>query len=525
MTEEDFAFEQVRPIEQHARIIMCWRNDATTLQMSYHHKEKTWEPFFQEFKNEYFSSSRLAPLFALFKGKRIAFLRFIDREHPKDSLRLCCEIGINMAPEFRGKKLSGRILRNFQEIARKKGYDDIYAEIRVENVISQKAFERSGYRLIDTVEKFVKDTKEYCMIKRYSLALLPDLKKEEKGNQVFIIAEAGSNWRMGTFERDMSMARELIDVAVEAGVDAVKFQTYNPESVYVKNAGISSYLSKGGIKKNIYDVFRDLSMPHEMIPELHDYCKSRNIFFMSTPFSKEDFHAVDPYVQKHKIASYEISHLRLIELIAKSKKPLILSTGASSNEDIDWAVHTFRKNGGKDLTLLQCTAKYPASSDSMNLRAMCYLKKRFGVSVGLSDHSRDPIHAPIAAVALGACVIEKHYTLNNRLPGPDHCFAITDEELKKMVKGIREVELMLGDGIKEVAGVEKELHSYARRGVQARQSIKKGEVFVEGENIDILRPGNQVMGVHPKCIVDIQGKVAKRNISLGEGIQFADWET
>ena len=220
-------------------------------------------------------------------------------------------------------------------------------------------------------------------------------------DRVFIIAEAGSNWRMGTPKRDMAMARALIDVAVEAKADAVKFQTYRPETVYVSNAGSSDYLSKAGIKEDIAEIFSDLAMPYEMISELAAYCGKSGIQFMSTPFSAADFAAVDPFVTVHKIASYEISHLRLIELAARSGKPLIMSTGASVEDDIDWAIQTFRANGGTELALLQCTASYPAPMDSLNLRVIPWLAQRFGVFSGLSDHSRDPTIGPVAAVALG----------------------------------------------------------------------------------------------------------------------------
>ena len=171
-----------------------------------------------------------------------------------------------------------------------------------------------------------------------------------KSNHVFIIAEAGSNWRVGSPGRDMKQAKQLIDAAAEAGADAVKFQTYRAETVYVPNAGMSDYLTKNGIRKSIIEIFRDLEMPYEMVPPLAAYCKKKGIEFMSSVFAEQDFNAVDPYVKRHKIASYEISHARLIERCARSKKPLILSTGAATLEDIDWAVRHFKKSGGRDLS-------------------------------------------------------------------------------------------------------------------------------------------------------------------------------
>jgi len=342
-------------------------------------------------------------------------------------------------------------------------------------------------------------------------------------DRVFIIAEAGSNWRMGTPKRDMAMARALIDVAVEAKADAVKFQTYRPETVYVSNAGSSDYLSKAGIKEDIAEIFSDLAMPYEMIGELAAYCGKNGIQFMSTPFSAADFAAVDPFVTVHKIASYEISHLRLIELAARSGKPLIMSTGASVEDDIDWAIQTFRANGGTELALLQCTASYPAPMDSLNLRVIPWLAQRYGVFSGLSDHSRDPTIGPVAAVALGARVIEKHYTLDNRLPGADHPFALLPAELSEMVRVIRATEMALGDGIKGVLPAEDELHLYARRGVQAVAPIAKGELLREGINIDILRPGRQRRGAHPRHLPAMEGRAATRDIALGDGVMVEDW--
>ena len=153
----------------------------------------------------------------------------------------------------------------------------------------------------------------------------------------FIIAEAGSNWKCGSAVQDLSMAKELIKTAAKAGADAVKFQTYKPETVYVQSAGTSRYLSKNGIKNDIYKMFEYLSMPYEMIPKLAKYCKEEGVLFMSTPFSVADAKAIDPYVQIHKIASYEINHVRLLEFLAKTKKPIIVSTGASTYEEIDFA--------------------------------------------------------------------------------------------------------------------------------------------------------------------------------------------
>jgi len=345
-----------------------------------------------------------------------------------------------------------------------------------------------------------------------------------KNNSVFIIAEAGSNWRMGTPERDMKMAKTLIDIASEAGADAIKFQTYRAHSVYVPNAGNSDYLSNAGIKESINKIFEDLSMPYEMIPKLAKYSKKKNIEFMSTPFSVEDAKAIDPYTNYHKIASYEISHLRLIEYIASTGKPTFLSTGASNKEEIKWALETFFSNGGGKITLLQTTAKYPAPISSLNLKAMIDLKNEFDVDVGLSDHSTDPIIGPVIATALGASVIEKHFTLDKKLPGPDHSFALNPNQLKEMIRSIRDAEKGLGSGEKVVLDEESELRDYAQRTIQCIKPISKGDIFVEGENVNVLRSGKQRKGLHPKFLEKIQGRKSTRNIPIGDGVMEEDYE-
>lgn len=338
------------------------------------------------------------------------------------------------------------------------------------------------------------------------------------GHPCFIIAEAGSNWRMGTPERDLLMGRALIDVAVDTGCDAVKFQTYRSHTVYVENAGESDYLAEVGIKKSINAIFDDLSMPYELVAKLAAYCEERGILFMSTPFSVADADAVDPYVSFHKIASYEISHTQLLEHVAATGKPMVCSTGASTLEDVDFAVDFLRERNVKGLALMQCTAKYPAPLDSVNVRVVPTLKERYGVPVGLSDHSREPAIAPAAAVALGANLIEKHYTLHNALPGADHPFALTPADLRELVSAVRQTEAALGDGKKAVDEVENELASFARRGVQAVRAIPAGEAIRLGENVEILRPGKRTLGVHPRYLGQLGA--AAREISPGEGVTW-----
>lgn len=339
---------------------------------------------------------------------------------------------------------------------------------------------------------------------------------------VLVIAEAGSNWRMGTPERDLQMARALVHVAVEAGADAVKFQTYRARDTYVAEAGTSDYLADLGIQRSINEIFEDLEMPYELVGEIAAGCKSAGIEFMSTPFSVADAEAVDPYVRRHKVASYEINHVRLLQWLSATGKPLIISTGAATEDDIDFCLTTARTAGAEDITLLQCTSSYPAPPDSLNLSVIPWLGQRFGVPAGFSDHSRDPLVGPVAAVALGATVIEKHFTIDNRLPGPDHAFALEPEELKAMVRAIRVAEQVRGDGVKAVGSHETELRRFAVRAIQATRDLAPGDLLVEGDNFDVLRPGKRSAGMHPRHLDALRGRRAARHIPAGEGIRPAD---
>lgn len=345
-----------------------------------------------------------------------------------------------------------------------------------------------------------------------------------EGYPCYIIAEAGSNWRMGAPKRDLAMAHALIDVAKECGCDAVKFQTYKSQTVYVQNAGESDYLADSGIKESINEIFDDLAMPYEMIEKLAAYAKQKGIDFMSTPFSKADADAVDPFVMLHKIASYEISHTELQEHLAKKGKPIVFSTGASTYEDIDFALAHLRKCGASQVAILQCTAKYPAALDDIHVAEVAALRARYGVPVGLSDHSREPTIAPAAAVALGASILEKHYTLDNRLPGADHPFAVEPDELRALVEAVRATERARGKAGKQVSEAERELYAFARRGLQATRAIAAGEVLSLGQNMAILRPGKRSLGAHPRHLADVEGRRAKKAIGPGEGVATSDVE-
>jgi N,N'-diacetyllegionaminate synthase len=341
-------------------------------------------------------------------------------------------------------------------------------------------------------------------------------------NHVFVIAEAGSNWKSNSYDADITQAQELIKTAKKCGADAVKFQTFKAKSVYVKNAGNSEYLEKTGHKDDIFKTFEDLSMPYEMIKNLSEICNKENIAFMSTPFSVEDAKAINEYVDIHKVASYEINHIRLLEYLAEQKKPVVISTGANSYEEINFAINFLKERNLHEIGILQCTAAYPAPLESMNLSVICDFQKKYNLPVGLSDHSLDPIVAPVMAVSFGATIIEKHFTLNKKLPGPDHKFALEPKELEKMIKYIRMAEKTKGIENKVILPIEEELRNFAVRSIQAINDISEGEILIEDKNFSILRSGNQKRGAEPRFFENMIGKKTKKTIKKGEGIRMED---
>jgi len=347
------------------------------------------------------------------------------------------------------------------------------------------------------------------------------LKKLNNNLELFIIAEAGSNWKCGNTKQDLAQAKKLIKVASSCGADAVKFQTYD-SSVYVENAGKTKYLSEKGIQKSVNQIFDEFSMSYQMLPKLKNLCENYNIEFMSTPFSVKDVSAIDKFVNIHKLASYEINHIPMLEALAKTKKPIIVSTGASTLEEINFAINTIKKFHNNKICLLQCTSKYPARHQSLNLSVIPNLKKKYKIPVGLSDHSLDPVIAPLTAVGLGATIIEKHFTLNKSSNGPDHYFSLDPTELKIMITALRNSKLALGNPIKGIHKDENELRKFAHRSIQAIKFIDVGEKFVLGKNIDILRPGNRKRGLEPRFLQKIVNKKSNKKIKSGDGITLRD---
>lgn len=340
---------------------------------------------------------------------------------------------------------------------------------------------------------------------------MPRIKIKNKwigsGAPCFITVDIGAN-----HNRDFSIARKLIDSAASCGVDAVKFQFYSAETLYSKKTPRHSYY-----KKRLWDLIKEIETPRAWIPLLAEYCAKKKIIFFATPF---DFAAVDelnPYVPLYKIASFELVDLPLVSYTARQKKPLILSTGLADMEEIKDAYMACKKAGNNKIIFLQCASLYPAKPEIMNLRAMETLKENFlDTLAGLSDHTNG-IHISIAAVAMGASFIEKHFTLSRKMRGPDHPFALEPVELKEMVRCIRQVELAMGDGRKiGPSHAEKENFLIARRSLHSARDIKRG-TKITPDMLVVKRPG---FGIKPKFIESVVGKTAKRDINKDEWIRW-----
>lgn len=344
--------------------------------------------------------------------------------------------------------------------------------------------------------------------------------------KAYIIAEAGVNHN-GSFE----MAKQLVDVAKEAGVDAVKFQTFKAKNLVTKSAKQADYqIENLQEATSQFEMLKKLELSFGEFTALQRYCKDKGIEFLSTPF---DFESVDFLFDKlqintAKIPSGELTNAPFIYAIAKKKKPIILSTGMATIEDIHEALsyiafglanktemhevaEFYKTAAAKELlkqyvTILHCTTEYPAPFDTINLRAMHTLQQEFGVAVGFSDHSQG-IAVPTAAVAMGATVIEKHFTLDKTLEGPDHIASLEPNELKDMVTQIRQVEQALGNGMKQPSEVELKNRIPARKSLVAAKVIQQGEIFSEA-NLVVKRPGS---GIAPSNYWNYLGKPAQKS--------------
>ncbi len=336
--------------------------------------------------------------------------------------------------------------------------------------------------------------------------------------KVIIIAEAGVN-----HNGDIKRAKALIDAAFDAGVDYVKFQTFKADNIVSLNAKKAEYQieSLDGNDDFQYNMLKQLELSHENHLELIQYCREKGIQFFSTAFDTEGVDYLDSLgFNMFKIPSGEITNYPYLKLISKKDKPIILSTGMASIKEIETALNILQEEGlsKEDITVLHCNTEYPTSMKDVNLRAMLDIHNRFGVKIGYSDHTLG-IEVSTAAVALGACVIEKHFTLDRNLPGPDHKASLEPDELKAMVKSIRNVEIAIsGSGKKEPSESEKKNIPIARKSIHIKKALQKNQVIKE-EDIIPLRPGD---GISPFYWNDIIGKKTLRNLERHHKLDWSD---
>ena len=348
-------------------------------------------------------------------------------------------------------------------------------------------------------------------------------------NPCFIIAEIGIN-----FNGDYQKAMELIDSAKNAKCSAVKFQLFSAKKMYIPGAGEDK--SGAGRKKDIYKIVQENELPIKWIPRLKEYANELGLEFFSTVCDEDGVDILEKFgVDAFKIASYEITHLPLLRHVARTNKPIIFSCGASEMEEISQAMAVLREEKNEKIALLHCIAKYGVDLSSVNLNIIKTLRMQFPEAIiGYSDHSADPIAAPVGAVALGAKIIEKHITLNKAMPGPDHFFALEPKELAMMVSAIREAERkiknkediniapeLLGDYKRKTFEEENIPRNFTHRRIFAIKAIKRGGIL-SNENIAVLRPGNIKGGLEAKYYQEITGCAAKKDIPIYKGITWSD---
>lgn len=334
-------------------------------------------------------------------------------------------------------------------------------------------------------------------------------------NKAFLVAELSAN-----HNQDKNLAFEMIKAAKDSGADAIKLQTYTPDCMTI-NCDLEDFQIKGTLwnGKNFYALYQEAMTPWEWHKELFEYAQSLGLVCFSTPFSKEGVDFLESLGNPiYKVASFEIVDLELVAYMARLGKPMILSKGIATKEEISEAIAVCKQAGSSDITLLQCTSSYPAPLNNANLSLIPRLKQDFGVEVGLSDHTLG-ITAPIAAATLGAKVIEKHFILNRKLGGVDSAFSLEPSEFAAMAKAVREVEELLGIPTYELTQKSKEGRVFMRS-LYVVKDVKKGEIIGE-DSVRSIRPG---YGIAPKHLKEVIGKHATHDLYRGKALEFGDFE-
>jgi len=350
------------------------------------------------------------------------------------------------------------------------------------------------------------------------------------GRPVFIVAECGIN-----HDGSLDQALRMIEAAANVGADGVKFQLFRAAGMYTPRAGMYRTATDGLVP--IYELMEDVQLPLEWIPSLSRAARDHGVEFIMTVCDEWCVAAMDEFeFDVYKVSSYEIGHLPMLAEIARRDKPVFLSTGAATMEDVQEAVQTVSPHGQRPFGLFQCTAKYPAPEEELDLAVIGTFARTYPQAVvGFSDHSFDPVRAPVQSVYHGAKMIEKHFTLDRNLPGVDHSFAVEPGHLRALIAAVREAEARMaarqplavdptlaGRDTKVVEPHEQTLRDFATRGIFAVESIAAGEAF-SGENLRVLRPGELPQGLHPRYLAELlAGGIAARDIPQWTGLQWED---
>lgn len=330
--------------------------------------------------------------------------------------------------------------------------------------------------------------------------------------RTLIIAEAGVN-----HNGSVQLAKKLVDIACEAGADIVKFQTFKAENLVTQSAVMADYqIQNLGQDSSQFDMLKKLELSYLDFLDLKTYCDQKGIEFISTPFDFESIDFLSQLNMKYwKIPSGELTNLPYLEKIAKLKQSVILSTGMSTMEEVKASYHVLVKNGAREVFVLHCTSDYPTKLSDVNINAMLSMKQEFGEKIGYSDHT-EGILVPTVAVSMGAKIIEKHFTISRSMEGPDHKASLEPNELKDLVRTIRDVESCFGSYVKQPTAEELRTSLIARKSIMASRDIKQGEAFTE-ENLTVKRPGS---GISPMKWYDVIGQKASRSFAKDELIEL-----
>jgi len=527
---------QVNKCDEDAKLIMEWRNDIHTLINSFRTVKYTWEEFIYIFHNNYFKNS-INPLFATLNNEKIAFIGFNDTNKKtnntnntnktnntnntnKTNMNDTIEISLNINPQFRGKKLSVSIIQETIQYI-KNNYSNIKkinALIKYFNAPSLQIFKKSNFEF---KEKIIINNEnihvyQYEMNKnniQHQNQFVINNRKIGKDYSTYIIAEMSCN-----HNQNKKNAFKLIDAAAEAGADAIKLQTYTQDTLTLNcNKPVFKECLKGSLweGQTLYQLYSKAYTPWEWHKDLKDYANSKGLDLFSSPFDTTSVDFLESInMPAYKIASFELTDHILLKRVAQTKKPVIISSGMASLNELNDAIEILRNNGTTQIAMLKCTSAYPACPEDANLNTIKHMTKTFNVIGGLSDHTLG-IEVPIASVVLGGRIIEKHFKLIENSESEDDAFSLTPEEFKKMVNSVRIVEKSLG--IIKYSGTNKETNSKKfRRSLFVVQDIKKGGLFNQN-NIKSIRPSN---GLHTKYYDEILGKEATENIEYGTPLNW-----